>query len=165
MIHLSWASLFFAGRNGSKAEWKNRRENGHTLRGPTGTGVQLPADVTMRVAQSPTQDGDPRPGLFVRDARQAVSKFLEGGLTLLESLSSPSGAGGFGPIERGLATLLGTDAQTRRPTLEIPLPESITADRLARVITGFLGKYDQTAAIREWGPVWRIALAVRGSGM
>jgi hypothetical protein len=31
------------------------------------------------------------------------------------------------------------DAQTRRPTLEIPLPESITAERLARVITGFLG--------------------------
>jgi len=146
--------FFFAGRNGSKAEWKNRGENGHTLGGPTGTGVQLPADVTMRVAQSPTQDGDPRSGLFVRDARQAVSKFLEAGLTLLESLSSPSGADG-----------LGTDAQTRRPTLEIPLPESITADRLAQVITGFLGKYDQTAAIREWGPVWRIALAVRGAGM
>ena len=118
---------------------KPRLKTATPLEEPTGTGVQLPADVTMRVAQSPTQDGDPRSGFFVPDARQAVSKFLEAGLTLLESLSSPSGADGFGPIERGLATLLRTDAQTRRPTLEIPLPESITAERLARVITGFLG--------------------------
>jgi len=93
----------------------------------------------MRVAQGPTQDGDARSSLFVPDARQAVSKFLEAGLTLLESLSAPSGADGFGRIEHGLSTLLRTDAQTRRPTLEIPLPESITAERLARVITGFLG--------------------------
>jgi hypothetical protein len=92
-----------------------------------------------RVAQSPTQDSDPRAGLFVPDARQAVSKFLEADLTLLESLSSSIGASGFGPIERGLATLLRTDAQTRRPTLEISLPESITAERLARAITGSLG--------------------------
>jgi hypothetical protein len=118
---------------------KAAAKNGHTFGEPTGTGVQLPADETMRVAKSPTQDGDTRSGLFVPDARQAVSRFLEAGLTLLESLSSPSGADGFGAIERGLATLLRTDAQTRRPTLEIPLPESITAERLARVITGFLG--------------------------
>ena len=123
----------------AKRNGKAAAKDSHTLGGPTGTGVQLPADVTMRVAQSPTQDGDPRSGLFVPDPRQAVSKFLESGLTLLESLSSLSGADGFGPIERGLATLLRTDAQTRRPTLEIPLPESSTAERLARVITGLLG--------------------------
>ena len=78
----------------AKRNGKAAAKNGHTLGGPTGTGVQLPADVTMRVAQSPTQ-GDPRSGLFVPDARQAVSKFLEAGLTLLESLSSPIGADGL----------------------------------------------------------------------
>lgn len=108
-------------------------------RGLTGTGPQLPADETMRVAQSPAQDGDARSGLSVLDTRQAVSKFLEAGLTLLESLSSPSDADGFGPIERSLSALLRTDAHTRRPSLEIPLPESITAERLARGIAGFLG--------------------------
>jgi hypothetical protein len=46
---------------------------------------------------------------------------------------------GFEPIKRGLSTLLRTDAQTQVPTLTIPLPESITAERLARVISGFLG--------------------------
>jgi hypothetical protein len=85
----------------------------------------------MRVAQGPTQGGDVRSSLFVPDARS--------GSYLLESLSAPSGADGFGRIEHGLSTLLRTDAQTRRPTLEIPLPKSITAERLARVITGFLG--------------------------
>jgi hypothetical protein len=102
----------------------------------------------MRVAKSPTENGDTRSGLFVPDSRQAVSKFLEAGLTLLESLSSPTGADGFCPIESGHATFLRTDAQTGRPTLEILLPESVTGERLARVITGFLTK-DQTALIRE----------------
>jgi len=127
-----------AKRNGNAAA-KNVDARG----GPTGTKPQLPADGTMRVAQNPTQDGDARSGLFVPDAKQAVSKFLEAGLTLLESLASPGGADGFGPIERGLSRLLRTDAQTRRPTLEIPLPESITAERLARVITGFLGNLNR----------------------
>jgi hypothetical protein len=127
-----------AKRNGSAAA-KNVDARG----GPTGTKPQLPADGTMRVAQNPTQAGDARSGLFVPDAKQAVSKFLEAGLTLLESLASPGGADGFGAIERGLSRLLRTDAQTGRPTLEIPLPESITAERLARVITGFLSNLNR----------------------
>ena len=129
------AAVMEAKRNG-----KATAKTGHTLGGPPGTGVQLPEDGTMRVAQGATQDHDAQSGLAVQDARQAVSKFLEAGLTLLESLSSPSSTGGLGPIERGLSALLRTDAQTRHPTLEIPLPESITAERLARVIAGFLGK-------------------------
>ena len=88
-----------AKRNG-KAAAKNADAPGI----PTGTGPQLPAAGTMRFAQGPTQDGDARSSLFVPDARQAVSKFLEAGLTLLESLSAPSGADGFGRIEHGLST-------------------------------------------------------------
>jgi hypothetical protein len=67
-------------------------------------------------------------------------------------------------IEGGLSTLLRTDAQTRRPTLEIPLPESINAERLARVITGFLGNLTRphSSGMR---PVWRNALAVSGTGV
>jgi hypothetical protein len=123
----------------TKRRGKAAAKTAAARRGLTGTGPQLPADGTMRVAQSPAQDGDAPSGLSVLDTRQAVSKFLEAGLTLLESLSSPSGADGFGPIERSLSALLRTDAHTRRPSLEIPLPESITAERLARVIAGFLG--------------------------
>ncbi len=124
---------------GAKRNAKAATKNADARGIPTGTGLELPADGTMRVAQGPTQDGDARSSLSVPDARQAVSKFLEAGLTLLESLSVPSGTDGFGRIEHGLSTLLRTDGETRRPTLEIPLPESITAERLARVVTGFLG--------------------------
>jgi superfamily II DNA or RNA helicase len=123
------------GKPNGKAAAKNTDTGGS----PTGAGPQLPVSGTTRVARSTTQNGDGQSGLTVLDARQAVSRFLEAGLTLLESLSSPSGADGFGPIAGGLSTLLRMDAQTRRPTLEIPLPESITAERLTRMITGFLG--------------------------
>jgi SNF2 family DNA or RNA helicase len=110
-----------------------------------GTSSQLPVAGTMSLAQSATQDGDARSGSSVPDTSQAVAKFLEAGLSLLESLSSPRGAhvagatDGFGPIERGLSTILRPDPQNQRPTLAIPLPESITAERLAKVISGFLG--------------------------
>jgi hypothetical protein len=96
-----------------KRNGKAAAKNTDTCGSPTGAGPQLPADGTTRVAQSATQHGDVQSGLVELDARQAVSKFLEAGLTLLESLSSPSGADGFGPIEGGLSTLLRMDAQTR----------------------------------------------------
>jgi len=92
----------------------------------------------MLASQSATPNVHAQFGWLVPDAKQAAAKFLEAGLTLLESLSSPSSADGFGPIERGLSTLLRTDAETRRSSLEIPLPESVTAKRLARVISGLL---------------------------
>jgi hypothetical protein len=86
------------------------------------------------------QDGDAESTSFVAGPSQAAAQFLEAGLTLLESLSSPRSADvGLEPIKRGLSTLLRRDAQTQGPTLAIPLPESITTERLARVIGGFLG--------------------------
>ena len=124
----------------AKQNGKTAVRNGHPPGGSTVTGLQLPVDGTMLVAQSATQVDNAQSGLLVPDAGQAAAKFLEAGLTLLESLSSPRSADGIGPLERVLCTLLRTDAQTRRPTLEIPLPESVTAERLARVISGFLGK-------------------------
>src|SRR5258708_1274968 len=51
----------------AKRNGKVAAKNGHTLGRSTGTGGQLPADRTMRGAQSPTQDGDARSGLFVPD--------------------------------------------------------------------------------------------------
>ena len=112
---------------------------------PAGTRPQFPVDRTMPLAQSVTQDGDAESASFVPDPSQAAGKFLEAGLILLESLCSPCSAEvarareGFEPIKRGLSTFLQRDAQTQRPTLAIPLPDSITAERLARVISGFLG--------------------------
>jgi hypothetical protein len=122
-----------AKRNGTAAK------NGNVREGPTATRPQLPAYETMLAAQGATPNVHAQPGLLVPDAKKAAAKFLEAGLTLLESLSSSCSADGFGPIERGLSSLLRTDAETRRSSIEIPLPESVTAERLARVISRFLG--------------------------
>lgn len=103
-----------------------------------------PHGIPVALSQRVIPDDDAKSASFVPDPSQAAAKFLEAGLTFLESLSAPCRAdvaratGAFEPIKRGLSTLLRRDAQTQRPTLAIPLPESITAERLARVISGFL---------------------------
>jgi superfamily II DNA or RNA helicase len=129
----------------AKRNGKTALKNGHARGLSVAARPQFAVDQTMPLAQSVTQDGDRESASFVPDASQAAAQFLEAGLTLLESLSSPCRAdlarttGGFEPIRWGLSTLLRRDAQTERTTLAIPLPESITAERLARVISGFLG--------------------------
>ena len=63
-------------------------------------------------------------------------------------------------------TLLRRDAQTQRPTLAIPLPESITAERLAGVISGLSNlarPYNQ--GLRRYGVMLpETAIALHPSG-
>jgi hypothetical protein len=79
------------------------------------------------------------------DVGQAAAKLLEAGLKFLETIA-PSPTGVARPsdhtktIELAFSSLLQTDAQTRRPILTIPLPESLTAERVAGAISGLLGK-------------------------
>jgi hypothetical protein len=42
------------------------------------------------------------------------------------------------PIRRWLSTAIQTDPRTNRPVLALPLPESITRERLAGALTGLL---------------------------
>jgi superfamily II DNA or RNA helicase len=129
----------------AKRNGKTAVKDDHALGLLIGTRPQFPADRAMPLAQSVAQDDNGKSVSSIPDLSQAAAKFLEAGLTLLESLSSRCNADvaratdGFEPIKRGLSSLLRTDAQTQVPTLTIPLPESITAERLARVISGFLG--------------------------
>lgn len=80
------------------------------------------------------------------DVSQAIGKFLEPGLVLLESLSSPrhaavsEGSEYSAQVERSLSDIFLTDARNHRTALVIPLPASVTAERLASVIGGLLGK-------------------------
>src|SRR5271157_5937215 len=87
------------------ASSRSAARNGHTYGGLTGTRPQFPGDRAIFVAQSATQIDDAQSGLFVSDAGQAAAKFLEAGLTFLESLCPPHSALGIGPIELGLSTL------------------------------------------------------------
>ena len=98
-------------------------------------------------AASDAQEPGPRADSSTRptDAAQAAAKLLEAGLNFLEMLAPPvPGAAKsrdrLQPIERALSALLRTDAQTQRPVLSLPLPESFTAERLAGAISGLLNK-------------------------
>jgi hypothetical protein len=93
-------------------------------------------------------DSHPRP--LVPEPAEAAAKLLEAGLNFLESIAPPRAdvAGptvGFEPIKRGLSALFRTDSKTQRPTLTIPLPETFSAERLAGVISGLLGKFAGSA--------------------
>jgi superfamily II DNA or RNA helicase len=100
---------------------------------------------TIPAAGSVTQDAGSHERSTLPDPGQAAAKFLEAGINLLESLSAPASPGEqratdrFGAIRRGLSSLLRTDSETKRQSLDIPLPESISVERLAGVIGGFLG--------------------------
>ena len=92
---------------------------------------------------SPRADSPPSP--IVPDAAQAAAKLLEAGLNFLEMIAPPvpgvaRSTDRLKPIERVLSALFRTDAQTQRPVLTVPLPESFTTERLAGAISGLLNK-------------------------
>jgi SNF2 family DNA or RNA helicase len=96
---------------------------------------------------SDAQEPGPRADSSTRptDAAQAAAKLLEAGLNFLEMIAPPvpgvaKSRDRLQPIERALSALFRTDAQTQRPVLSVPLPESFTAERLAGAISGLLNK-------------------------
>jgi hypothetical protein len=74
---------------------------------------------------------------------QAASGLLEAGLKFLESLAPPketpaAAPSARAPLEKAASSLVRTDPETSRPVLAIPLPEGVTAERLADTIGGLL---------------------------
>jgi superfamily II DNA/RNA helicase len=100
----------------AKENRKPAAKNDSARGGPTATRSQLPADGTMLAAQSATPNVHAQSGWLVPDATQAAAKFLEAGLTLLESLSSPCSPDGFGPIEEAFPRYCG---RMRKPDVRV----------------------------------------------
>lgn len=75
----------------------------------------------------------------------AAASLLEAGIKFLESLASGPAAGDT------LAGLFSHDTRTNRPVLSIPLPESVTQDRLVGAISGLLKSFGQAAAAAAGG--------------
>ena len=74
----------------------------------------------------------------------AAAGLIEAGVRFLESLAAESAAGPSReaqphPIQQVVAGLFSHDPRTNRPVLSIPLPESITPDRLTKALAGLLG--------------------------
>jgi SNF2 family DNA or RNA helicase len=103
------------------------------------------ATAPMPNAQGSSPGADSHPTTSVPDVGQAAAKLLEAGLIFLETIAppAPGTARSTDPvkvIERALSSLLRVDAQTQRPVLNLPLPESLTAERMAGAISRLLGK-------------------------
>jgi SNF2 family DNA or RNA helicase len=86
----------------------------------------------------------PAPGAPLEGIGQAAAGLLEAGIRFFESLASgaaaqPAGDGAADAIARAISGVIRTDPQTNRPVLAIPLPESITVDRLKSAATQLLG--------------------------
>ena len=119
---------------------------GDGSRRPAGTADQLAAAWSRSAERGTTGNAEGQRGPGAPDPRQAIGKFLEAGLMLLESLStSPSPsvserAPGAAQVERALSAIFQTDVQNHSPSLVIPLPASVTVERLTNVIGGFLAK-------------------------
>jgi superfamily II DNA or RNA helicase len=75
----------------------------------------------------------------------AASGLLEAGIRFLETLSAPAGSTGAGLAERWLSNAFQTDPRTNSPILAVPLPESITKERLANALAGLLGALGRTS--------------------
>jgi len=89
-------------------------------------------------APAPVAAATPEEGI-----QQAAGSLIEAGIHFLESLvprggpeASAEGAGS--PIARALSNVFQKDPRTNRPMLAIPLPESVTQERLAGALAGLL---------------------------
>ena len=81
---------------------------------------------------------------------QAAGSLIEAGIHFLETLipkgARPAGAEGVkDPIERALSAVFQKDPRTNRPVLAIPLPESVTQERLVGAIAGLLERFSGRA--------------------
>ncbi|HTV56880.1 MAG TPA: DEAD/DEAH box helicase, partial [Terriglobia bacterium] len=82
----------------------------------------------------------------------AAKGFLQAGLELVNSLSAsnqghgvPAGASSSlaANVHQVVGSFVKNDPETQRPVLTIPLPESVTVERLANFVGAFLGKISQ----------------------
>ncbi|HEV2132754.1 MAG TPA: SNF2-related protein [Terracidiphilus sp.] len=121
---------------------------------PPQSGVGAPsssvAGAMAKPAGAPPATGHRPDGIAL-----AAASFIEAGLKLIESFAgkATNGKAGTSPnhLDQALSALFTLDARTRRPSLTIPLPESVTQERLAGAVSALLTAFGQrgTAAGRE----------------
>jgi SNF2 family DNA or RNA helicase len=82
----------------------------------------------------------------------AAASFLEAGLKLIESIASNgvsgrSVDGSASRLDKALSGLFALDSRTNRPVLSIPLPESVTQERLVSAISVLVNAFGRTAGV------------------
>jgi hypothetical protein len=86
------------------------------------------------------------PGSIEAGIETAAAGLIEAGVKFMESISSDGTGSRLEQILFGLCT---RDARTNRPVLSIPLPESVSQERIARAISGLVNSLGR--AVQEAG--------------
>jgi len=85
----------------------------------------------------------------------AAASFIEAGLKLIESFAPDAINGKAGtspkPLDHAISTLFTRDARTNRPALAIPLPESVTQERLAGAVSALLTAFAKAGTVAGRG--------------
>jgi hypothetical protein len=92
----------------------------------------------------------PKAALEASSVEMAAASFIEAGLRFIESIASDRAAGnsaGATPhrLDQAMSGLFKWDARTNRPALSIPLPESVTQERLGAAISALLNTFGGAA--------------------
>lgn len=107
--------------------------------GVAGAIVSQPAAAPPIAAHPPNGNG----------IEHAAASFFEAGLKLIESIAANAAGGAAGApanrLNQALAALFTRDARTNRSALTIPLPESVTQERLSGAISTLLSAFGPTA--------------------
>ena len=79
----------------------------------------------------------------------AAAGLMEAGIKFLESITADGAAGGTeagsgSRLDQILSGLFARDSRTNRPVLSVPLPESVSQERLAAAISGLV------TSLRRW---------------
>jgi SNF2 family DNA or RNA helicase len=92
----------------------------------------------------------PKAASEASSVEMAAASFIEAGLRFIESIASDRAAGnsaGATPhrLDQAMSGLFKWDARTNRPALSIPLPESVTQERLGAAISALLDTFGGAA--------------------
>lgn len=107
------------------------------------------APVAVTQAAAADQQASPSPPSPRSGIEAAAASLIEAGLKFVESLVAAGGGVSNGSASEALAGLLTRDARTNGPVLSIPLPESVTQERLAGGVSALLKAFGRAAAAAD----------------
>ncbi|MGH9631497.1 MAG: DEAD/DEAH box helicase [Bryobacteraceae bacterium] len=100
------------------------------------------------INDAPVELATPKPmaqvALGAGGIEKAAAGLLEAGVKFIEAIAVEGPAGS--PLEQILPGLFRRDAQTNRPLLSIPLPESVTPERISTAISGLVTALGRAAS-------------------
>jgi SNF2 family DNA or RNA helicase len=113
--------------------------------GLAGAAVPAPAGTHLSPPATPGGNG----------VELAAASFIEAGLRLIESIAAGGAAGGTAArstaapasrVAQVLPTLFTSDPRTNRPALTIPLPDSVTPERITSAFSALLNLFGQSVS-------------------